>query len=125
MALYNQFITKEYTLTFNCKEPYYSQILSGEKTFEGRVIKGKWANIITGDIIHMLDDCQEGYTSFEVVSVVISDSFFNLHKLLGKQLLPRIAYDDHAGAAKIYSEWFSQEHINSYGVVAFELKKFH
>jgi len=43
----------------NIQEQYLSFILTGKKTVEGRLNKGKFAEIKVGDILEIKNDCRE------------------------------------------------------------------
>lgn len=51
-------------ISINVQEPYYSFIINGQKTVEGRLNKGKFLSIQKGDVLVLAPDNIE----FEVIA---------------------------------------------------------
>jgi ASC-1-like (ASCH) protein len=106
-------------ITGDVEEPYFSYLLSGQKTVEGRVRNGKWDGLSEGTVLLLSSGLNGTQVEFEVVSLVAFDTFEELYKVCGERLLP-----DLPGTAwEVYSRWFSEEDERAYGVIGIELKR--
>lgn len=106
-------------MQFRVDEPYYSQIVSGEKTVEGRVYRKKWKNIELGEIVVMTGrDLNKTHVEFVVVSLTICKNFEELYEIHGKKLLPR---DENVN--EVYLKFFTKEKIDKHGVIGIELQR--
>ena len=101
----------------NKQEPYFGYILSGEKTVEGRLNKGKFLEIQVGDILKV-----NGSTEFVITSKNIYKSFKEMIETEGvKNVIPDAVDSDEA--VSVYRQFYSVEDELKYGVVAIGIKK--
>lgn len=101
----------------NVNEPYYSFLVGGEKTIEGRLNKGKFVDIKVGDVL-LLNNNER----FEVIGRREYENFKDMLEAEGyKKVLPD--KDSLEEAEAVYYEFFTPEQEKKYGVVAFEVRK--
>jgi len=105
-------------LTKHCSEPYLSQLISGDKTVEGRVNKGDWASLSINQNICLYDGTKSAI--FKVIGMCQVSDFEQLYELFGHKLLPKVNSAKHA--AQTYAIWFNDELIKEYGVVGVQLE---
>lgn len=109
------------------REPYFSQLVSGEKEYEGRVRRKQWREISPGDTLlvsRKTDDPPSPTNSqpvaFQVVSLVLANNFDILYSNLGRLLLP---IPPLTSASDLYSQFYTEHKIQKHGVVGVGLKK--
>eukprot|EP00729_Bicosta_minor_P009338 gene9338-29256_t len=96
-------------------EPWLSQIVSGAKTFEGRVNRGMWATLARGDILLA---SSERYKEVELEVTVLHTfaDFDGAFEALGTALLPNGAANA-VEALALYRQWYSAETVEKAGGV--------
>ena len=105
-------------ININVQEPYYSCIINGSKTIEGRLNKGKFATIEKGDIVLL----GEKEIPFLVAEKTIYDTFEQMIYFEGiKNVMPD--KKDTAEVLKVYYKYYTPEQENKFGVVAIKIKK--
>ena len=105
-------------IQFNVQEPYKSQILSGQKTVEGRLNKGKFWSLKIGDILQF-DDTGE---QVKVVDLTLYPSFQEMFVSEGlKHIVPDIKTIEQGIA--VYRKFYSIEQEKEFWVIAIEMKK--
>ena len=103
---------------FNVQEPYKSQILSGQKTVEGRLNKGKFWALKVGDFLQF-DDTGE---QVKVVNLTLYPSFQEMFESEGlKHIVPDIKTIEQGIA--VYRKFYSIEQEKEFWVIAIEMKK--
>lgn len=103
---------------FTVQEPYKSLILSGEKTVEGRLNKGKFTDLKIGDILQFEDT----WEVFEVIDLSHYPRFQIMLEQEGlKHVLPWIQSID-TGVA-IYHQFYTSAQETEFGVVAIHIKR--
>lgn len=102
-------------------EPYYTFVKNGQKTIEGRLLKGKYAEISAGDHIFVQND--EETESFEVV-VVSTRRYTSFSEMLNGECLSKVLPNAKSVAegVSIYRQFYSVEKERQYGVVAIEVR---
>jgi ASC-1-like (ASCH) protein len=101
----------------NVQEPYYSYITNGQKTVEGRLNKGKFAQIQVGD--HLLINSG---SKFKVERKTNYDSFLEMVEAEGvKNVVPDKKEIEEA--VNVYYNFFTKEQEREFGVVAMEISK--
>jgi ASC-1-like (ASCH) protein len=99
--------------------PWLDWIISGRKTFEGRVNQGDWTHMKIGDEIYFYSDDNNAicviadlkkYTDF-------AQAFDDLQSQLVP--IPNITRDE---VTNIYSQYFNEDDIKKFGVVAVGVK---
>jgi len=105
-------------ISINVQEPYYSFIINGKKTVEGRLNKGKVSSIQKGDILILSPENQE----FNVIAKNVYKSFWEMIKFEGiKNVVPdKISINE---AANVYYKFYTKEQEQKFGVVAIQIKK--
>ncbi len=105
-------------ITINVQEPYHSLILSGKKTAEGRLNKGKFASLQIGDILVMEPEQIE----FKVVGKNIYKTFKEMIVCEGvENVIPdKNNIDD---AVAVYYIFYTKEQENEFGVVAIKINR--
>lgn len=102
-------------------EPYFTFVREGKKTVEGRLVKGKYAEIKTGDSINIHTNDEADNFWVNVVGVRKYQTFRELLEQEGaKKVLPN-AKDVEDGVS-IYREFYSEADEQKYGVVAIEVE---
>jgi len=106
-------------INFNVQEPYHSLLLSGEKTVEGRLNKGKFAQIKIWDILLL---APQG-VSFKVVGTKIYKTFAEMLQNEGvENVIPdKTSIND---AVAVYHSFYTPADEKKFGVVAILLEKF-
>ena len=106
------------TWTCNVDEPYFSLIVSGKKTHEGRVNIGKWSTMKVDDILVITSG--DKHVASRITDIVVAVDFDSLHSILGESLLP--GYEGKAN--EVYSKFpgFTTENVAKHGVVGVGLK---
>jgi len=106
------------TITTNKQEPYASFVKDGLKTVEGRLNRGKFAELKIGDIMEMNDE----RTPFKVISKNIYPTFRTMLEAEGiSNVLPdRYTMD---GGLEVYYEFYSKDEEKEFGVVAIHIKR--
>ena len=103
----------------NVSEPWFSLIKSGEKTIEGRLNKGDFSNMKTGDIITFTNNEFKENRSFNVKIIKISkyETFQLYLENEGiKNCLPGI--DTIEKGVNIYHEFYTKSDEIQYKVIA-------
>jgi len=104
--------------SINIQEPYRSFVLRGEKTVEGRLNRGKFTLIKTGDILEI----EPERVQFEVVGKNNYPSFKEMIEKEGiKNVLPD--KDNIEEAVDVYYRFFTKEQEEEFGVVAIKIKR--
>ena len=114
-------------IVYECeiKEPWYSQVMSGRKTVEGRLNRDKWSNMEKGDLLYIKNPATPGIkVAFEIVDVEYCEDFYELHFTYGKSLLPDIDEYDHNAAVEVYRDIYTDDMVKKYGVVGIVLKRY-
>ncbi len=105
-------------ISINIQEPYYSFILNGKKTIEGRLNKGKFASINIGDSIELKPE----KIRFLIVEKKIYKNFKEMMKIEGvKNVIPdKNSLDE---AVNVYYKFYTKEDEQTFGVVAIRIKR--
>ncbi|PJA89527.1 MAG: hypothetical protein CO137_03825 [Candidatus Magasanikbacteria bacterium CG_4_9_14_3_um_filter_32_9] len=104
------------TKSFNVREPYLSYIKKGIKTIEGRLNKGKFADIKKDDIVLINDDFKvkiiglNTYTTFK--EMIMNEGI--------EKVIPNATSLDEAVNA--YYKFYTKEQENEYGVIAIKMQ---
>ena len=106
------------TIFFNVQEPYKSQILSGQKTVEGRLNKGKFWALKIGDYLQF----EKSWEKLKVVNLTSYTSFQSMLENEGlKHVLPDIKTIEQGIA--VYRKFYTPEQEMEFWVLAIEMKK--
>lgn len=107
------------------KEPYFSQIKSGKKIYEGRLYAGKWRDVLLDDLF-IVRSCEDktGLTKDNAILKIVSEikhygNFREAFEELGEKLLPGIT--DIEEAQKIYDQFYTLEQMENFSVIVFKL----
>jgi ASC-1-like (ASCH) protein len=99
------------------QEPYYTYIVNGEKTIEGRLNKGKFSRMQVGD--HLLIN---NGSKFKIERRNNYDSFLEMVKEEGvENVVPDKKEIEEA--ANVYYNFFTAEQEREFGVVAIEVAR--
>lgn len=99
----------------NVQEPYYSFITDGQKTVEGRLNKGKFAEMQAGDTLKINNE-----VLFTVVGKRTYQTFADMIRAEGvKKVIPDKETIEEA--AQVYYQFFTKEDERNYGVVAIQI----
>jgi len=104
------------TKSFNVQEPYLSHIKKGIKTIEGRLNKGKFADIKKDDIVLINDDFKvkiiglKTYTTFK--EMIMNEGV--------EKVIPNATSLDEA--VNVYYKFYTKEQENEYGVIAIKMQ---
>ncbi|EKE15786.1 MAG: hypothetical protein ACD_11C00105G0011 [uncultured bacterium] len=105
-------------ISINVQEPYYSFILQGKKTVEGRLNKGKFASIQVGDILELEPE--------KIKLVVVEKNIYkNFREMIEKEGIGNVIPDknDIDEAVNVYYKFYTKEQEQEFGVVAIKIKK--
>jgi len=104
-------------IEINIQEPYFGFILSGKKTVEGRLNKGKSKEIEIGGILNINNEVE-----FEVVGKRIYSSF---REMIEKEGIEKTIPDKKSveEAVGVYRRFYTLEEENKFGVVAIEIAR--
>jgi len=103
-------------ISINIQEPYYSLILQGKKTVEGRLNKDKFATIRVGDILELEP---------EKIKFVIDEKniYKNFRVMLKKEGIVNVVPDKNSidEAVAVYYKFYTKEQEKEFGVVAIKI----
>jgi ASC-1-like (ASCH) protein len=106
--------------TIHVDEPYYSYLISGDKTVEGRVYDKKRRKYRIGDrLVVNTRDLNSTEVYFIIINLHIFEDFEAMYQHFGKALLPNLP----TKAMDVYSAYFSTTQIKTCGVVGIELRR--
>lgn len=106
------------TIRINVQEPYYSYLLKGEKTVEGRLNKGKFASLKAGDVLAIGPD----EICFQVISRKVYKSFKEMIKGEGiENVIPD--KESIKDAVEVYYKFFTPEQEKTFKVLAIRVEK--
>ena len=104
-------------INISVQEPYFSHILDGKKTIEGRLNKGKFLDIKAGDTLminnqveYIVEDKKQ-YSSFK--EMLVNEGIENV--------VPEVKDNDEA--VDVYYKFYTKEDEDKFGVVGIKLKK--
>lgn len=103
-------------------EPYFTYMKEGKKTIEGRLSKGLYAEVTSGDYIEVQNLTESDSVVVKVVAVRNYDSFMDMltHEDI-YSVLPNIS--DVTGGVAVYEQFYTKEQQEAYGVVALKVKR--
>lgn len=102
--------------SFSVQEPWRSFLLNGQKTIEGRLKKGKFAQLQVGDFLEL----EESEAVFEVLRLTSYPTFSAMLINEGlEKVLPKVK--DLAAGEAIYYQFFTPEQERKFGVLAIEV----
>jgi len=104
--------------TTNIQEPYASFVVDGQKTVEGRLNRGKFAELAVGDIVEMNDE----RTPFEIVAKNVYATF---REMLEAEGIANVLPDTFSleRGVEVYRKFYSEEEEKEFGVVALRIKR--
>lgn len=104
-------------VSINVQEPYFSFIKEGKKTVEGRLNKGKFADIEVGDICLVNDD-------FEV-KIIGKRLYKTFQEMIEVEGVEKVIPDANSveEVVVVYYKFYTKEKEAEHGVVALEVKK--
>lgn len=108
----------KFQITVN--EPWHTMIEKGEKTIEGRLHEGRYAELKVGDKIAIFPETTPFFIVKTIVNLHIYDSFSSLLERHLAQTLPGVR--DVASGVEVYRQFFSQDDERRYGVVGIEIE---
>ena len=110
----------------NLSEPWFSLILDGLKTIEGRLNKGAFSYMNIGDIITWYNMENWEYREFKTVIMNIKNynNFYDLIK--SEKLINTLPYVSiktiDQGVNDVYYNYYKKEDEKKYGVISFKLR---
>lgn len=106
--------TKQNKFAITVQEPWASYILSGQKTVEGRLNRGKFATAHVGDTVTLND-----HTTFTIVAKNQYPTFRAMLESEGlANVLPGVASLD--DGVQVYYQFYTPEEEQEFGVVGLE-----
>ena len=100
---------------------HLTHIINGRKKYDGRVCKGKYRQMISGDMIRFVERDEGWGIVCRILSVHIFEDFPGMIRCKGLQnMLPDI--DDFDQGVKIYRAFPGANGVGMYGVAAIELE---
>ncbi len=119
---------------FGLTEEPLAAVLAGKKTIEGRLNRGKFAEMKPGDHIAIRSDHQDeqgvihdGAPGAAVVEIIAVRRYASFHEMITAEGFEQIAsnpekYTDAAAVAQSYNRYYSPEDQAAHGVLAIEIK---
>ncbi|MBP6911797.1 MAG: ASCH domain-containing protein [Candidatus Pacebacteria bacterium] len=106
------------TIQLNVQEPYLSFILNGQKTIEGRLNKGKFKDLKTGDVLLVGPEEKK----FLIEMTTIYKSFREMIEKEGiENVIPD--KDNIYEAESVYYGFYTKEQEKEFGVLAIKIKE--
>lgn len=102
------------------ESPWFDWIANGTKRYEGRLWKDDWASLSIDDIIVFISPEKREMTC-RVIGLPRFESFGAAFVALGSALVP-VPGVNTADVVKIYGQYYKDEDVLHYGVVAVELE---
>lgn len=102
------------------ESPWFDWICDGTKRYEGRLWKDDWASLAVGDIISFVCPMKRELVC-RVVSLPRFESFGAAFDALGPALVP-IPGVNTADVVKTHGQYYNDEDVRQYGVVAVEVE---
>lgn len=102
------------------ESPWFDWIANGTKKYEGRLWKDDWANLAVNDVIVFISPDKRELPC-RVVSLPRFESFGAAFDALGAALVP-VPGVNTADVVKIYGQYYKDEDVQAYGVVAVEVE---
>ena len=103
-------------------EPYFTFLKNGQKTIEGRIRKGKYADIREGDEIVVYNDKETDSVETIVKRVT---TYQSIEEMLTKEpinkLLPDVTTIEEGVC--VYRKFYTPEEEKKFGVVAIEVER--
>ena len=105
-------------ISINIQEPYRGFILSGQKTVEGRLNRGKFISIKKGDILIISPENQE-------FKVIAKNNYNSFCEMIMSEGLENVAPDKNNVEAvlQVYYRLYNKEQEREFGVIAIKIKK--
>ena len=106
------------------QDPWFTLIREGLKTVEGRLNKGRFANIQTGDIVrwHVSGTNKSCFTKItNIVHYKTFETMLTTEKI--NLVLPGVP--DITCGVKVYRQFYKKEKERQYGVLAIQLQVIH
>lgn len=103
--------------SFNLREPYFSQVKYGEKTYEGRLFIGEWKNVSLGSTMTIVSEETKEMLDVKIVSITQAQSFKVLYETLGVKLLPKVESKFKGEEWRVYTDFYDVELEKVHGVV--------
>lgn len=102
------------------ESPWFDWIADGTKRYEGRLWKDDWSTLVADDIIVFVCPKKRELTC-RVKSTPRFESFGAAFDALGSALVP-VPGVSTADVVKIYGQYYKDEDVSQYGVVAIEVE---
>ncbi|KKR07302.1 MAG: hypothetical protein UT32_C0013G0021 [Parcubacteria group bacterium GW2011_GWC2_39_14] len=104
-------------IQINVQEPYFSYILSGAKSVEGRLNKGKFQEAEVGDVLEINE-----VSNYKIVGKRVYKTFAEMIEKEGvKKVIPGASSVEMA--VSVYYQFYTKEQEKEFGVVAIEIEK--
>lgn len=103
-------------------EPYFTFLKDGQKTIEGRIRRGKYAEIRPGDEIVVYNN--EETDSVEVIVKKVT-TYLSFEEMLTKEPLSKLLPDAKTveEGIGVYRKFYTTEEEKEFGVVAIEVER--
>lgn len=107
----------------NLSEPWFSYVLSGKKTIEGRVNRGDYANMCVGDKI-WFTNTSAGYERKIKTTIDSIATYTTLEEYLLEEGLSNCLPDvsNISDGVSIYNNIYKNDTIELYGIKAFRIR---
>jgi len=103
-------------------EPYFTFVKNGQKTIEGRLRKGEYANLKVGDHIIVQNDNETDSVEVEVKDI---RSYPTFEAMLNNEDLKRVLPDVETidQAVQVYRQFYTPQQEAEFGVMAIEVNR--
>lgn len=104
-------------INVNIEEPYSSFVVDGQKMVEGRLNRGKFSELNSGDFIEMNDE----RIIFEVIA---KNNYMTFREMLETEGITKVLPDKFTleQGVNVYRKFYTPEEEAEFGVVAIRIK---
>lgn len=112
-------MTEAAPILVNMTEPWFSHVCNGDKLVEGRLNRGKWACVKTGDIWLVTEPVSGRHIYLKVIHVVKAADMGQLYSIYKRWLLPGVASSEEAIAVYETFDGYELSEQRRLGVLGF------
>ena len=103
------------------QEPYFTFLKNGQKTVEGRLQKGWYANVEPGD--HIIVQSEDEADRFET-EVIAVRKYNSIEEMLTKEDIKKMLPDKNTieEGVEVYQRFYTKDQEKEFGAVAIEVR---
>jgi len=100
----------------NVQQPWFNYICARVKTVEGRLNRGSWKNLVEGETVIFSNE--DDKIESTIKRILLFEDFGKAYDYYGDKLIPNSTRED---VISIYNQFYSNQDIQTYGVICIEL----